>query len=155
MPMLCDFPQRHAVADETEKSQVPDCSASSVQLSRLLPHRVSGGRIRWISTTDFREMTVPARLAVWWTCPGGRCADDQIGRTWSGNPMCTPWIHDYRLMAKGDEVKQTITWPGRVRTGSECRRNRTRRWGGPWRVFGAAFGRASKAKSDPVGITVE
>ena len=36
---------------------------------------------------------------------------------WKSN-VC-PVDTDYRLIAKGDEVKQTITWPG-VRSGSEC-----------------------------------
>lgn len=43
-----------------------------------------------------------------------KSGDDVV---WKSN-VC-PVDTDYRLLAKGDEVRQTITWPG-TRTGSEC-----------------------------------
>ena len=43
-----------------------------------------------------------------------KSGDDVV---WKSN-VC-PVDTDYRLLAKGDEVKQTITWPV-TRTGSEC-----------------------------------
>ena len=68
--------------------------------------------------------------------------------------MC-PVDADYRLLAKGDKVKQTITWPG-VRSGSECADaadlpNVDR---GVYSAQLSVKGHA-KTKSEPVGITVE
>ena len=79
-----------------------------------------------------------------------KSGDDVI---WKSN-VC-PVDADYRLLAKGDEVKQTITWPG-TRTGSECVEESTL----PKVDRGVYSAQLSleghpKAKSDPVGITVE
>ena len=68
--------------------------------------------------------------------------------------MC-PVDADYRLLAKGDEVKQTITGPG-TRSGSECVEESAL----PKADRGVYSAQLSleghpKAKSDPVGITVE
>ena len=70
-------------------------------------------------------------------------------------PAACPVDTDYRLIAKGDEVKQTITWPG-VRSGSECADaadlpNVDR---GVYSAQLSVKGHA-KTKSEPVGITVE
>ena len=72
---------------------------------------------------------------------------------WKSN-VC-PVDTDYRLIAKGDEVKQTITWPG-VHSGSECADaadlpNVDR---GVYSAQLSVEGHA-KTKSEPVGITVE
>ena len=61
-----------------------------------------------------------------------------------------PVNSDYRLLAKGDEVKQTITWPG-VRSGSDMRRRGGPAERGPWRVFGPTVGQG--ACEDQVGAS--
>lgn len=138
-----------------KKSGVPDCSATNVALS-LTPAASSfgvGGSMDF--TTDIKYdgsskvgclVDISASNVVL-TIKSG---DDVI---WKSN-VC-PVDADYRLLAKGDEVKQTITWPG-TRTGSECVEESTL----PKVDRGVYSAQLSleghpKAKSDPVGITVE
>lgn len=138
-----------------KKSGVPDCSATNVALS-LTPAASSfgvGGSMDF--TTDIKYdgsskvgclVDISASNVVL-TIKSG---DDVI---WKSN-VC-PVDADYRLLAKGDEVKQTITWPG-VRSGSECADaadlpNVDR---GVYSAQLSVKGHA-KTKSEPVGITVE
>lgn len=138
-----------------KKSGVPDCSATNVALS-LTPAASSfgvGGSMDF--TTDIKYdgsskvgclVDISASNVVL-TIKSG---DDVI---WKSN-VC-PVDADYRLLAKGDEVKQTITWPG-TRTGSECVEESTLPKVGRG-VYSAQLSLEGhpKAKSDPVGITVE
>ena len=56
-------------------------------------------------------------------------------RTWYKSNVC-PVDSDYRLMAKGDEVVQTITWPGvRSATLAKCADEAVAE-PKSWRVFG-------------------
>ena len=138
-----------------KKSGVPDCNAKNVALS-LTPAASSlgvGGSMDF--TTDIKYdgsskvgclVDISASNVVL-TIKSG---DDVI---WKSN-VC-PVDADYRLLAKGDKVKQTITWPG-TRTGSECVEESTL----PKVDRGVYSAQLSieghpKAKSDPVGITVE
>ena len=138
-----------------KKSGVPDCNATNVALS-LTPAASSlgvGGSMDF--TTDIKYdgsskvgclVDISASNVVL-TIKSG---DDVI---WKSN-VC-PVDADYRLLAKGDKVKQTITWPG-TRTGSECVEESTL----PKVDRGVYSAQLSieghpKAKSDPVGITVE
>ena len=80
-----------------------------------------------------------------------KSGDDVV---WKSN-VC-PVDTDYRLLAKGDEVKQTITWPG-TRTGSECVEDQSTLPKVDRGVYSAQLSIEGhpKAKSDPVGVTIE
>ena len=138
-----------------KKSGVPDCNATNVALS-LTPAASSfgvGGSMDF--TTDIKYdgsskvgclVDISASNVVL-TIKSG---DDVI---WKSN-VC-PVDADYRLLAKGDEVKQTITWTG-TRTGSECveESNLPKVDRGVYSAQLSIEGHP-KAKSDPVGITIE
>ena len=80
-----------------------------------------------------------------------KSGDDVV---WKSN-VC-PVDTDYRLLAKGDEVKQTITWPG-TRTGRECVEDQSTLPKVDRGVYSAQLSIEGhpKAKSDPVGVTIE
>ena len=87
--------------------------------------------------------------------PDCDAANDALSLTPAASSFGVGGTMDYRLIAKGDEVKQTITWPG-VRSGSECADaadlpNVDR---GVYSAQLSVKGHA-KTKSEPVGITVE
>ena len=139
-----------------KKSGVPDCNAKNVALS-LTPAASSlgvGGSMDF--TTDIKYdgsskvgclVDISASNVVL-TIKSG---DDVV---WKSN-VC-PVDTDYRLLAKGDEVRQTITWPG-TRTGSECVEDQSTLPKVDRGVYSAQLSIEGhpKAKSDPVGITVE
>lgn len=126
-----------------KKSGVPDCSATNVALS-LTPAASSfgvGGSMDF--TTDIKYdgsskvgclVDISASNVVL-TIKSG---DDVI---WKSN-VC-PVDADYRLLAKGDEVKQTITWPERVPAVSVWRNPPYRRW------IGACIRRSFHLKGIP------
>ena len=80
-----------------------------------------------------------------------KSGDDVV---WKSN-VC-PVDTDYRLLAKGDEVRQTITWPG-THTGSECVEDQSTLPKVDRGVYSAQLSIEGhpKAKSDPVGVTIE
>lgn len=138
-----------------KKSGVPDCNAKNVALS-LTPAASSlgvGGSMDF--TTDIKydgssKVGCLVDISVSNVVLTIKSGDDVI---WKSN-VC-PVDADYRLLAKGDKVKQTITWPG-TRIGSECVEESTL----PKVDRGVYSAQLSieghpKAKSDPVGITVE
>ena len=73
---------------------------------------------------------------------------------WKSN-LC-PVDADYRLIAKGDKVEGSITWPG-VRSGSGCTEDQSTLPKVEKGVYSAQISltKDAKAKSEPVGITVE
>ena len=138
-----------------KKSGVPDCDASNVALS-LTPAASSFGvgdsmdfttDVKYDGSSKVGCLVDVSASSVVLTIKSG---DDVV---WKSN-VC-PVDTDYRLLAKGDEVRQTITWPG-TRTGSECVEESTLPKVGRG-VYSAQLSIEGhpKAKSDPVGITVE
>ena len=139
-----------------KKSGVPDCDAFNVLLS-LTPAATSfcvGDSMDF--TTDVKYdgsskvgcLVDVSASSVVLTIKSG---DDVV---WKSN-VC-PVDTDYRLLAKGDEVRQTITWPG-TRTGSECVEDQSTLPKVDRGVYSAQLSIEGhpKAKSDPVGVTIE
>ena len=140
---------------QQQKSSVPDCDASNVALS-LTPAASSfgvGGTMDFTASVKYNGSGKAGCLID--VSQAGMVLTIKSGKdvVWKSN-VC-PVDTDYRLIAKGDEVKQTITWPG-VRSGSECADaadlpNVDR---GVYSAQLSVKGHA-KTKSEPVGITVE
>lgn len=140
---------------QQKKSSVPDCDASDIALS-VTPAASSLGvgdsmdfavSVKYNGTSKAGCLIDVSQSGTVLTIKSGK---DVI---WKSD-VC-PVNSDYRLLAKGDEVKQTITWPG-VRSGSECADaadlpNVDR---GVYSAQLSVKGHA-KTKSEPVGITVE
>jgi len=140
---------------QQKKSSVPDCDASDIALS-VTPAASSLGvgdsmdfavSVKYNGTSKAGCLIDVSQSGTVLTIKSGK---DVI---WKSD-VC-PVNSDYRLLAKGDEVKQTITWPG-VRSGSECADaadlpNVDR---GVYSAQLSVEGHA-KTKSEPVGITVE
>ena len=104
---------------QQQKSSVPDCDASNVALS-LTPAASSfgvGGTMDFTASVKYNGSGKAGCLID--VSQAGMVLTIKSGKdvVWKSN-VC-PVDTDYRLIAKGDEVKQTITWPG-VRSGSEC-----------------------------------
>ena len=123
-----------------KKSGVPDCDASNVALS-LTPAASSFG------VGDSMDFTTDVKYDG--SSKVGCLVDV------SASSVC-PVDTDYRLLAKGDEVKQTITWPG-TRTGSECVEDQSTLPKVDRGVYSAQLSIEGhpKAKSDPIGVTIE
>ncbi|ETY71932.1 hypothetical protein [Bifidobacterium moukalabense] len=142
-------------SEEEQKSGVPDCGASNVSLS-LTPASQSlavGGTLDFTTTVKYDGSSKVGCLVD--VSASGvvltiRSGDDVI---WKSD-VC-PADQDLRLIAKGDKVQGTITWPG-DRTGSECADDATlpRVDRGTYVAQLSIAGHA-KAKSDPVTVTVE
>lgn len=139
-----------------KKSGVPDCDASNVALS-LTPAASSFGvgdsmdfttDVKYDGSSKVGCLVDVSASSVVLTIKSG---DDVV---WKSN-VC-PVDTDYRLLAKGDEVKQTITWPG-TRTGSECVEDQSTLPKVDRGVYSAQLSIEGhpKAKSDPVGVTIE
>ena len=140
---------------QQKKSSVPDCDVSDIALS-VTPTASSLGvgdsmdfavSVKYNGTSKAGCLIDVSQSGTVLTIKSGK---DVI---WKSD-VC-PVNSDYRLLAKGDEVKQTITWPG-VRSGSECADaadlpNVDR---GVYSAQLSVKGHA-KTKSEPVGITVE
>lgn len=142
-------------SEDEKKSGVPDCGASNVSLS-LTPASQSfgvGGTLDFTTTVKYDGSSKVGCLVdastsgVVLTIKSG---DDVI---WKSN-VC-PADQDLRLIATGDKIQGTITWPG-DRTGSECADDSTlpRVDRGTYVAQLTLAGHA-KAKSDPVTVTVE
>ena len=104
---------------QQKKSSVPDCDASDIALS-VTPAASSLGvgdsmdfavSVKYNGTSKAGCLIDVSQSGTVLTIKSGK---DVI---WKSD-VC-PVNSDYRLLAKGDEVKQTITWPG-VRSGSAC-----------------------------------
>lgn len=140
---------------QQKKSSVPDCDVSDIALS-VTPTASSLGvgdsmdfavSVKYNGTSKAGCLIDVSQSGTVLTIKSGK---DVI---WKSD-VC-PVNSDYRLLAKGDEVKQTITWPG-VHSGSECADaadlpNVDR---GVYSAQLSVKGHA-KTKSEPVGITVE
>ena len=152
MPMFTRSPARRC---RRRPNSVPDCDASNVALS-LTPAASSfgvGGTMDFTASVKYNGSGKAGCLID--VSQAGMVLTIKSGKdvVWKSN-VC-PVDTDYRLIAKGDEVKQTITWPG-VRSGSECADaadlpNVDR---GVYSAQLSVKGHA-KTKSEPVGITVE
>lgn len=125
---------------QQQKSSVPDCDASNVALS-LTPAASSfgvGGTMDFTASVKYNGSGKAGCLID--VSQAGMVLTIKSGKdvVWKSN-VC-PVDTDYRLIAKGDEVKQTITWPG-VRSRQRMRRRGGPAERGPWRVFGPTVGR--------------
>ena len=97
---------------QQQKSSVPDCDASNVALS-LTPAASSfgvGGTMDFTASVKYNGSGKAGCLID--VSQAGMVLTIKSGKdvVWKSN-VC-PVDTDYRLIAKGDEVKQTITWPG-------------------------------------------
>lgn len=96
---------------QQQKSSVPDCDASNVALS-LTPAASSfgvGGTMDFTASVKYNGSGKAGCLID--VSQAGMVLTIKSGKdvVWKSN-VC-PVDTDYRLIAKGDEVKQTITWP--------------------------------------------
>ena len=138
-----------------KKSGIPDCDASNVTLT-LTPAASSfgvGGTLDFTTAVKYTGSS-KAGCLVDVSQSGLVLTITSNGETVWKSDVC-PVDTDYRLIDKGDEIKQTITWPG-VRSGSECADaadlpNVDR---GVYSAQLSIRGHA-KTKSEPVGVTVE
>lgn len=140
---------------QQKKSNVPTCDSSSVALS-LTPSASSFGvgetmdfaiSVKYVGSGKVGCLIDVSQVGTVLTVKSG---GDVI---WKSD-VC-PVDSDYRLIAKGDEVKRTVTWPG-VRSGSECAdaADLPKVDRGVYSAQLSVKGHA-KTKSEPVGITVE
>ncbi|KFI90791.1 hypothetical protein [Bifidobacterium ruminantium] len=140
---------------QQKKSSVPDCDASDIALS-VTPAASSLGvgdsmdfavSVKYNGTSKAGCLIDVSQSGTVLTIKSGK---DVI---WKSD-VC-PVNSDYRLLVKGDEVKQTITWPG-VRSGSACAdaADLPKVDRGVYSAQLSVKGHA-KTKSEPVGITVE
>lgn len=140
---------------QQKKSSVPDCDASDIALS-VTPAASSLGvgdsmdfavSVKYNGTSKAGCLIDVSQSGTVLTIKSGK---DVI---WKSD-VC-PVNSDYCLLAKGDEVKQTITWPG-VRSGSACAdaADLPKVDRGVYSAQLSVKGHA-KTKSEPVGITVE
>ena len=140
---------------QQKKSSVPDCDASDIAWS-VTPAASSLGvgdsmdfavSVKYNGTSKAGCLIDISQSGTVLTIKSGK---DVI---WKSD-VC-PVNSDYRLLAKGDEVKQTITWPG-VRSGSACAdtADLPKVDRGVYSAQLSVKGHA-KTKSEPVGITVE
>lgn len=140
---------------QQKKSSVPDCDASDIALS-LTPAASSfgvGGTMDFTASVKYNGSGKAGCLID--VSQAGMVLTIKSGKDviWKSN-VC-PVDSDYRLLAKGDEVKQTITWPG-VRSGSACAdaADLPKVDRGVYSAQLSVKGHA-KTKSEPVGVTVE
>ena len=153
--VFCLYSLTQGVVAVNREIHHPDCDASNVALS-LTPAASSfgvGGTMDFTASVKYNGSGKAGCLID--VSQAGMVLTIKSGKdvVWKSN-VC-PVDTDYRLIAKGDEVKQTITWPG-VRSGSECADaadlpNVDR---GVYSAQLSVKGHA-KTKSEPVGITVE
>ena len=153
--VFCLYSLTQGVVAVNREIHHADCDASNVALS-LTPAASSfgvGGTIDFTASVKYNGSGKAGCLID--VSQAGMVLTIKSGKdvVWKSN-VC-PVDTDYRLIAKGDEVKQTITWPG-VRSGSECADaadlpNVDR---GVYSAQLSVKGHA-KTKSEPVGITVE
>ena len=138
-----------------KNSGIPDCDASNVTLT-LTPAASSfgvGGTLDFTTAVKYTGSS-KAGCLVNISQSGLILTITSNGETvWKSN-VC-PVDTDYRLIDKGDEIKQTVTWPG-VRSGSECAdaADLPKVDRGVYSARLSIQGHA-KAKSEPVAVTVE
>lgn len=138
------------------KSGIPDCDAKSVSLT-LTPAASSfavGGSLDFTTSVAYDgsgKVGCLVDVSTSGVILEIQSGDDVIWRS----DVCVV-DSDYRLIAKGDEVKQTVTWPG-TRTGDECAEDQSTLPKVDRGTYTARISLAGKtnAKSDLVAITVE
>lgn len=138
------------------KSGISDCDAKTVSLT-LTPAASSfavGGSLDFTASVAYSgssEIGCLVDVSTSGVVLEIQSGDDVVWRS----DVCVAYS-DYRLLAKGDKVDQTVTWPG-TRTGDECAEDQSTLPKVDRGSYTAQISLAGKtnAKSDLVVITVE